>query len=77
MNVRSKPPRWAVLLSRDSIIFVLGLAGITHETLVTTTERPYLLVVFGAMIGLPAALRFDESRRNNNGKAPPSSPPES
>jgi len=45
------------------VIFVLGLAGIVHETLVSKIERPSLLVLFSVMVGLPAFLKADEKER--------------
>lgn len=47
-------------LSRDTILFATGLLGIAYETLVAGADRPTLLVLFGAMVGLPAFLRSDE-----------------
>jgi hypothetical protein len=52
-------------LTRDGVIFIFGLGGIIHETLFSHSERPTLLLLFGAMIGLPAFLRLDEKK---NGK---------
>lgn len=49
--------------SRDSILFILGLAGIGWETLAQGAEKPTLLIVFGAMVGLPAFLRTDEKAK--------------
>lgn len=46
---------------RSVILFVAGLAGIAHQTLVATQESPTLLILFAAMIGLPAFLNKDES----------------
>ncbi len=46
---------------RDSILFVVGLAGIIFVTVTEGGDRPTLLVLFSAMIGLPAFLRTDES----------------
>lgn len=44
-------------MTRDRILFVAGLAGIGHETVAgDVTERPVLLLVFTAMVGLPAFL---------------------
>jgi hypothetical protein len=34
--------------------------GVVHETLFTDAADPTLLIVFGAMMGLPAFLRSDE-----------------
>lgn len=52
-------------ISRDVILFLAGLAGVFHETVLSNAERPTLLFVFGAMIGLPAFLRTDESRKKS------------
>lgn len=41
---------------RDILLFLGGLAGVAHETLSSGAERPYLLVLFGAMMGIPAFL---------------------
>jgi hypothetical protein len=53
---------------RDVILFFGGLAGVFNETVLTSTERPTLLILFAAMMGLPAFLRSDDK----NG--PPSPP---
>lgn len=45
---------------RDIVLFLSGLAGVYHEVVMTTTERPTLLLLFAAMMGLPAFLRTDE-----------------
>lgn len=49
-------------LARDIALFVAGLAGVAHETLLAKAERPTLLLLFAAMLGLPAFLRADEKR---------------
>lgn len=64
-------PNWQN--SRDIILFFGGLAGVFNETVLTNTERPTLLILFAAMMGLPAFLRQDDK----NGKAPPLPPPPS
>ena len=51
---------------RDMLLFMGGLAGIAHETLVTDVERPTLLLLFAAMAGLPAFLRSDERRKDDD-----------
>jgi len=62
-----KSPRWRGI-TRDSVLFVVGILGIAHETLLSNgVERPYLLLLFGAMCGLPLFLRADE-RNGRNGK---------
>lgn len=50
-------------ISRDTVLFVAGLAGVAHELLVTQGERPTLLLLFAAMVGLPAFLRGDEKHQ--------------
>jgi NhaP-type Na+/H+ or K+/H+ antiporter len=42
------------------ILFVCGIAGIAHETLVSPVPDPSLLILFGGMAGLPAFLHKDE-----------------
>lgn len=48
---------------RDCALFLGGLAGVAFETLVTEGERPTLLILFAAMMGLPAFIRSDEARK--------------
>jgi len=51
--------RWG-RLSRDTLLFLIGLLGIVHETLLTSgPERPTLLLIFAAFMGLPLALGVD------------------
>jgi hypothetical protein len=49
--------------SRDLTLFIVGLGGIIHETVVAPSSDPQLLVLFGAMIGLPAFLARDEKKQ--------------
>lgn len=44
-------------LSRDVVLMAAGLAGVAHETVIYQGERPSLLILFAAMLGLPALLR--------------------
>ena len=46
--------------TRDGVLFVIGVLGIAHETLVADIERPTLLILFAGMVGLPAFLHKDE-----------------
>lgn len=62
--------RRGLKLSRDGVLFGVGILGIIYETLVVGGDRPTLLVLFGAMVGLPAFLRTDERMKN----APPPEP---
>lgn len=49
-------------LTRDGILFIGGMLGIGYETVASGGDRPSLLVLFAAMIGLPAFLRTDEKQ---------------
>lgn len=40
-------------ITRDLVLFVFGLGGIAHETIRVQVDRPYLLLLFGWMTGLP------------------------
>lgn len=66
------PARRRFRITRDGILFAVGLAGIVYETLVNRGDNPTLLILFGAMCGLPAFLHADElvARRR-----PPIDPP--
>lgn len=46
--------------TRDGALFLCGLVGIGYETAISKTDRPTLLLLFAAMIGLPAFLNKDE-----------------
>jgi hypothetical protein len=60
-----RPPQ----LKRDTVLFISGLIGVAHQTIVAKAEKPTLLLLFGAMIGLPAFLRGDESKSKSKSKA--------
>ena len=51
-------------IGRDTVLFLAGLVGIAEETLAQHAERPTLLILFGAMVGLPAFLRADERTKS-------------
>lgn len=55
-------------ITRDGVLFVIGLLGIAHETLVSKADRPTLLLLFAAMVGLPAFLHKDEKRQAKEDK---------
>jgi hypothetical protein len=44
---------------RSAVLFTAGLAGVLHETLWSASERPTLLIMFAAMLGLPLFLKAD------------------
>lgn len=53
------PPRWQRWLRsvgwagvRTGVLFIVGLLGVLHETFAEGAERPTLLILFGAMLGL-------------------------
>lgn len=48
---------------RNVTLFLTGLTGIAYETLYQQTDRPELLILFGAMVGLPGVFRADAARR--------------
>lgn len=54
------PPVHSWRVTRTTVLLVAGLAGIAHETLLRSGDRPTLLLLFGAMVGLPAFLSRDE-----------------
>jgi hypothetical protein len=63
--------RWLARLSRDTILFTAGLVGFAHEVIFgTASERPTLLLVCAAMMGLPVFLRADEKRQDDEERRP-------
>jgi hypothetical protein len=44
-------------ISRDLVLFCVGLLIVVHETLFTEIDRPSLLIVGAALLGLPFYLR--------------------
>lgn len=52
-------------IGRDGVLFMSGLAGVFHETVIADSERPTLLFLFATMIGLPAFFRADEKREED------------
>jgi hypothetical protein len=40
-----------------TVVFLVGLAGVVYEIVVDHGNNPALLVLFGAMVGLPRCLR--------------------
>lgn len=56
--------RWSTI--RDVLLFVGGLAGVVHETVGSAPERPTLLLLYAAMMGLPALFRSELSDRDRD-----------
>ena len=44
--------------ARALLLFLAALAGVAHETLIAQAERPYLLALFAAMLGMPVIEAF-------------------
>jgi hypothetical protein len=62
-------------ITRDGILFAVGLAGIIYETVVHQGETPPLLILFGPMCGLPVFLRGDEALAKKAAPPPEDVPP--
>jgi hypothetical protein len=41
-------------------MFALGAAGFTHELVISQVERPFMLALCGALMGLPFVLKADD-----------------
>lgn len=54
-------------ITRDLVLFSFGILGIVHETVVNNTDRPTLLALFAAMVGLPVFLRLDSKDTSKGG----------
>lgn len=55
--------RWP--LFRDAALFFAGVLGVAHETLGDQPERPTLLILFAAMMGLPAFLQKEPPKKED------------
>jgi hypothetical protein len=56
---------------RDALLFLTGLALIVNEAVIRSgPERPTLLLLYAAMVGLPAFLRADSRRANDSPEEP-------
>lgn len=60
--------RRRINITRDMILFVVGLAGIINEAARHGTERVGLLVLFAGMVGLPAFIPKDPPPVDNESK---------
>lgn len=49
----------AAVFNRSTIMFALGATGFLHELLRGGAERPFLLALSGALMGLPFVLAAD------------------
>lgn len=62
-RARRRKKVWTFPLIRNVSLFVAGLAGVFYETVFTTVDRPTLLLLYAAMLGLPAFLQASEMRQ--------------
>lgn len=49
-------------ITRDTVLFASGIAGFAHELTRQGAERPSILVLCAAMMGLPVFMRVDEKK---------------
>ena len=59
-------PAFKYRITRDGILFCVGVGGIIYETLAQGAERPTLLLLFAGMVGLTQFLRSDEKEGDDN-----------
>jgi len=62
-------------ITRDGVLFTGGLAGVAWQTVVEKAERPTLLLLYAAMMGLPAFLALDEAKKSHTAPPPTAPPP--
>ena len=63
MVIRGRFHALITRITRDTILFIVGLGGIVYETFSGGPEKPTLIVAFVGMLGLPLFIRTDEQRR--------------
>jgi hypothetical protein len=56
---------------RTAVLFIGGLIGVAYVTLTDQTDRPTLLILFAAMMGLPLFLHTDEKLHEHVELPPP------
>ena len=64
---RSKIDKKVAKDIRDIIIFLIGTVGIIHEEFFSDKDRPTLILLYGAMLGVTTWLRLDERKNGGNG----------
>jgi hypothetical protein len=60
VSSKTEGARRRVRITRDGVLFVVGLAGIIYETVVNRGDNLPLIFFFGGLCGLPFFLRSDE-----------------
>ncbi len=54
------PSDFAVkVVTWNNVLRLVGVLGVSHETLVNSTDRPTLLLLFAACLGFPSFLNKD------------------
>ena len=64
-----------IRVTRDLVLFIVGVVGIFWQTAFEEIDRPYLLAVFVACVGLPtylvSGIKFiDKSEKKEEGNEP-------
>ena len=49
--------------TRDAVMFAIGAIGFFHELIASQAERPFILALCGALMGLPFVLSADSQLR--------------
>jgi hypothetical protein len=62
--MKQKLPNLSTRFNKQTFLFVAGLLGVAHETLLEHSERPTLIILFAAMMGLPAFLSPGQSNHS-------------
>jgi hypothetical protein len=55
---------------RSAVLFALGSVGFLYELVIDKLDRPTILILITAMLGLPTLLAVDERRRRNGETSP-------
>jgi hypothetical protein len=57
---------WRLRVTRDALLFTVGAIGFFHELFfpMGQAERPFILTVSAAAMGLPLILRAEDRIRN-------------
>lgn len=55
--------RWWTKITRDFVLFAVGVSLVIRESIVAGPERPSLYVLYAGMMGLGPVLRYAENRQ--------------
>lgn len=55
----------SALFTRERLMFTIGATGFLHELVLRSAERPFLLALSGALMGLPFVLSADGKLRQS------------